>query len=488
MIFIACITSLFVINTLTMSCYAQLPIYRINEISNMSFLSDTVGYYQLIDVNSDSIADLVVGLQNRIKVLDIAHSTVLMDSLPRKSGSAGTMYSINPDSIYNYLITIKPWNMDSTMTFCVYKYPINNTSQIDSIEITTDASMFRQLGVIGILVKPNKAMFFQNESDSLNSIAAFFSTTLTYDYEGTRATYWSGFMIPLYINRAYRPPIFQLFECKGLSKCKYQGSQYLLSTGTTRNQGYSSRYPYNTWDITTSYLETMDYSLMVLDSVQNMWAAPSKFLNRSDNTFLRVAAINGHRIGIFNSPQVDTNTTHYMPGNAVVSAFNKDDSLHILTGCTNSYFEMRDLDMNLEAFIWGPNITISDAEPVDIDQDGTDELLCRTADGFVLYSLDTEIMGVFQDGQSLPNQISISSYPNPFNSEATIQISGAGETPVSIGIYDINGRQVRSLLAISGKAVWDARNDHGETLSSGVYFVRAAIGPLTAKTKLVLLK
>ena len=86
------------------------------------------------------------------------------------------------------------------------------------------------------------------------------------------------------------------------------------------------------------------------------------------------------------------------------------------------------------------------------------------------------------------------SYPNPFNPATTIEYSLEKETRVTLVVYDVSGRRVRTLL--SGKTVeqgihrvqWDGKNDKGMQLSSGIYFCKfIAEGQVEAR-KLILLR
>jgi hypothetical protein len=90
--------------------------------------------------------------------------------------------------------------------------------------------------------------------------------------------------------------------------------------------------------------------------------------------------------------------------------------------------------------------------------------------------------GDFQTGISgpdlnLPISGGIVSYPNPFNSTTTITLNHSEGGDARIGIYDIQGRLIKELNArISQggdkKAVWDATDNSGRRVSSGIYFVR----------------
>ena len=65
-------------------------------------------------------------------------------------------------------------------------------------------------------------------------------------------------------------------------------------------------------------------------------------------------------------------------------------------------------------------------------------------------------------------------YPNPFNSQATIDYQLAEDSRVQLIIYDAMGRRVRTLIdnrQNSGykTAVWAGRSEDGRDLPSGIY-------------------
>ena len=96
----------------------------------------------------------------------------------------------------------------------------------------------------------------------------------------------------------------------------------------------------------------------------------------------------------------------------------------------------------------------------------------------------------------------LANYPNPFNPETWIPYRLAEDAFVSLTIYDLSGRVVRSLdvghqiasvYESRSKAVyWDGRNNFGETVASGVYFYQFVAENLTdtfsAMRKMVILK
>jgi subtilisin family serine protease len=88
----------------------------------------------------------------------------------------------------------------------------------------------------------------------------------------------------------------------------------------------------------------------------------------------------------------------------------------------------------------------------------------------------------------------ITSFPNPFNNSINISFSLNTTSPVNLQIYDINGRRIRNLLDNEIRAAdfynisWNGRNDFGNTVSSGTYFVVLQSGQEQTQSKILFLK
>jgi len=83
--------------------------------------------------------------------------------------------------------------------------------------------------------------------------------------------------------------------------------------------------------------------------------------------------------------------------------------------------------------------------------------------------------------------------PNPFTEAAVISYSAPSSASVAIGIYDVNGRLVRTVLsgqvdAGTHQATWDGRDAAGARVARGVYFCRMNAGEFSATEKVVLLQ
>jgi hypothetical protein len=83
--------------------------------------------------------------------------------------------------------------------------------------------------------------------------------------------------------------------------------------------------------------------------------------------------------------------------------------------------------------------------------------------------------------------------PNPFNPVTTVDYSLAERAHVTLRVYDLAGRLVRTLVDAEQEfgereVIWDGRTDPGARAASGVYFLRMETGGFRAVDKLVLLK
>ena len=101
--------------------------------------------------------------------------------------------------------------------------------------------------------------------------------------------------------------------------------------------------------------------------------------------------------------------------------------------------------------------------------------------------------------QSLPAKTALlSNYPNPFNPETWIPYQLGKSAEVTITIYDVRGRVVRTLIlghqaagvyrSRSKAAHWDGKNEFGEAVASGVYFYRFTAGDFSATRKMLIRK
>ncbi|MFQ6678028.1 MAG: DUF3160 domain-containing protein [Fidelibacterota bacterium] len=84
-------------------------------------------------------------------------------------------------------------------------------------------------------------------------------------------------------------------------------------------------------------------------------------------------------------------------------------------------------------------------------------------------------------------------YPNPFNPITTIHYEIPKQSTVTIKIYNLLGKEVKTLVnteQVKGnhQAIWDGTNDRGKSVSAGVYIYQIRMDGFTKNRKMVLLR
>ena len=84
--------------------------------------------------------------------------------------------------------------------------------------------------------------------------------------------------------------------------------------------------------------------------------------------------------------------------------------------------------------------------------------------------------------------------PNPFNPRTTIRFSIEAASPVSLVVYDLEGRRVRTLydgrILSAGEhtATWNGQDDAGQSVAGGVYLYALETSRGSQSRKMMLLK
>jgi len=94
----------------------------------------------------------------------------------------------------------------------------------------------------------------------------------------------------------------------------------------------------------------------------------------------------------------------------------------------------------------------------------------------------------------LPIQYALyQNYPNPFNPTTTLRYDLPETGHLTITIYDMLGRHIKTLINQTQDAgyrsvIWDATNDYGKPVSAGIYLYQIQAGEYISTKKMVLLK
>ena len=105
----------------------------------------------------------------------------------------------------------------------------------------------------------------------------------------------------------------------------------------------------------------------------------------------------------------------------------------------------------------------------------------------VFVSQGTEVMSL--DIPTCPTSYRLySNYPNPFNPTTTIRFDLPYKSLVSVKVYNLQGREVMSLVDSNMDAGYHSVRWNAERHSSGMYFVKMVARDITYKQKMIQIK
>jgi len=104
-----------------------------------------------------------------------------------------------------------------------------------------------------------------------------------------------------------------------------------------------------------------------------------------------------------------------------------------------------------------------------------------------------KIAGIDCDGNVIGDYQLINAYPNPFNPATTIGFRVARREKVTIAVFDLLGRRVKTLIneelpAGYHQTVWDGTDENAHGVASGVYHVRLVTPSYNGSSRLVLIR
>ncbi len=113
----------------------------------------------------------------------------------------------------------------------------------------------------------------------------------------------------------------------------------------------------------------------------------------------------------------------------------------------------------------------------------------------VLVGTADYVQQALQNFKGLPRHFCLhQNFPNPFNSTTVFQVDLPRADEISVRIFDITGRKVRTLVASRlfepgyYRFKWDGRTQNGKPAASGIYFIQIRGKKFVAAKKLVLQK
>jgi hypothetical protein len=99
-----------------------------------------------------------------------------------------------------------------------------------------------------------------------------------------------------------------------------------------------------------------------------------------------------------------------------------------------------------------------------------------THDSQWIWGAELQPSSIPNDGIATPEKFRLyTNFPNPFNPTTTISFEIPETVEVSLKIYDITGKLVKTLMNDEIEAgyhsvVWDGTDENGQAMASGLYF------------------
>tara|TARA_B100000676_G_C18076393_1_gene847916 strand:- start:1123 stop:2790 length:1668 start_codon:yes stop_codon:yes gene_type:complete len=129
------------------------------------------------------------------------------------------------------------------------------------------------------------------------------------------------------------------------------------------------------------------------------------------------------------------------------------------------------------------------------ETDSAFTLVLTTPSGYVVELPAAEsALSLDELTSSLPTDFYVQqNYPNPFNPTTTIRYDLINDSDLRITVYDLKGNLIKDIYdgfqkAGRNNAVWNATNNAGETVSSGIYLYKIQVGESFQVRRMMLLK
>jgi hypothetical protein len=110
----------------------------------------------------------------------------------------------------------------------------------------------------------------------------------------------------------------------------------------------------------------------------------------------------------------------------------------------------------------------------------------------LLYDFSTDIQ---TDNESdIPKNFGlVQNYPNPFNGQTNIEYRISTQSNVKLEIFNILGQKIKTLIEEEKSPgyftiSWDGKNNFGDSMNSGIYFIKLSADKFTETKKIMLLK
>lgn len=162
------------------------------------------------------------------------------------------------------------------------------------------------------------------------------------------------------------------------------------------------------------------------------------------------------------------------------------DSLgsYIYDDQTSSYKRTASIELPLPPYVWQGDIEVGENGII---------YVAHGSKGLIAYSY-SPLVGTGEIGANVPRQMHLNqNYPNPFNPTTIISYDLPTVSDVALTVYDITGREVRTLQKHEQPAghyeiQWNGVDNSGNPVSTGLYFARLLADDYSRTIKMVYLE
>ena len=116
-------------------------------------------------------------------------------------------------------------------------------------------------------------------------------------------------------------------------------------------------------------------------------------------------------------------------------------------------------------------------------------------EGYNPYWVDIHVLDPFLSTgiENKQSDIVLRTFPNPFSNSTTIEYKVKDHYKVSLKIYDLYGKEIKTLIDVcqtpgSKTLIWDGTNNSGQAVPTGVYYCRIHAGNDTHCRKIIFTK
>jgi hypothetical protein len=177
---------------------------------------------------------------------------------------------------------------------------------------------------------------------------------------------------------------------------------------------------------------------------------------------------------------------------AIVKIYDKDQTLVVQdTTDADGKISTQDLTAYVRSSIsvtsYNPYSVVTSVEGYQVET--TSVYLTENTSLDVMLTVVKEI-----ERMGIPDQFALEqNYPNPFNPQTSISYQLRKSCQVSLRVYDLSGRLVTTLVdgfeSAGHKSVeWDARDNQGNGIASGIYFYSLVAGDFKETKRMVLMR